>query len=152
MREHGRTTATVLAVSIAVLGVVGALVIHYRSPAVSERRMARRQAADAHRRFIARFDSLDGARLRPALYRSGTFTASGFDSDRKTWTITIAASDWDRRPEGSRKDLAVGLLTAFSGARAQAGGNPDEAVLIIKDEDGDHVARCTLSEGTVILE
>jgi hypothetical protein len=152
MRDTGRVVTTVLGVLIAVAGVAGALVFYYRSPAITEKRMARRQAAYAHSRFIAQFDSLSKARLHPALYRSGAFTASGFDSERKTWTLTITAADWDRRPEDSRKDLAARLMTAFSGARAQAGGDPDEAVLIIKDDDGEQVARCTLSHGAVILK
>jgi hypothetical protein len=118
---------------------------------MSERRAERLAAARFHRDFIAEFDSLSTARLHPVLYRSGTFTASGFDEDRGIWTVTIAASDWERRPEASRKDLAVNLLNALRAARAQAGGDPDRTEVIIKYDDGTRVARCTPDAGAEVL-
>ncbi len=152
MKETGRTVPMALAAVLVVAGIAGAVVFYYLSPGVTEKREARRAAAYYHKRFVAEFDSLFKARLHPTLYRSGTFTASGFDADRKTWTVTITKADWERRPEGSRKDLAAKLLTAFSGARSQAGGDPDGAEVIIKYEDGERVARCTLAGGTEILK
>jgi hypothetical protein len=152
MRDTGRTVPMVLAVVMAVAGIAGAVVFYYFSPGTTEKREARRAAAYYHKRFIAEFDSLSKARLHPVLYRSGTFTSSGFDADRKTWTLTITAADWERRPEASKKDLAARLLTAFSGARSQAGGDPDRAEVIIKYEDGKRVARCTLAGGAKVLK
>ncbi|MFH1311706.1 MAG: hypothetical protein ABIJ00_00625 [Candidatus Eisenbacteria bacterium] len=152
MRESGRTVPMVLAAVLVVTGIAGAFVFYHFSTGTTEEREARRAAAFYHKRFVAEFDSLSRARLQPVLYRAGTFTASGFDAERKTWTVTITAADWKRRPESSKKDLAARLLTAFSGARSQAGGDAGKAEVIIKCEDNERVARCTLAGGAEILK
>jgi hypothetical protein len=144
-----RRVGTVIA-AVIVIAAIGALVVFLLSPKQAARRAERRQAARDRQEFTARFDSLCKARLYPVLWRSGTFTTTEFDEERRTWNLTVSSADWSRRDAGSKKDLAAKLLTTFSSVRAQAGGDPDEAALVISDESGEQVAEATPSGGTSI--
>jgi hypothetical protein len=102
--------------------------------------------------FIARFDSLTDARLYPVMWKAGVFTKTRFDERRMEWTITVTPSDWSRRDRASKLDVATRLWNAFQAARAQAGGDPSAAVLVIESGQGDELARCSEDQGTCILK
>jgi hypothetical protein len=53
---------------------------------------------------------------------------------RDLWTLEVSSEDWRRRDEGSKRDLAATLYSSFIGVRAQAGGDPADAVLLIVNE------------------
>ena len=143
--------ATVVAIMLVVIGgVVAALYFHYSRPEPGTARIAARGERDRAARFIARFDSLTDARLYPTVWRSGTFLKTSFNDTRDEWTLTVSSSDWSRRDEGSKRDLAAMLFSAFQGTRAQAGGDPEEAVLIIVGEKDERLGRASNESGIVI--
>jgi hypothetical protein len=131
-------------------GAVVAFYFYYSEPEPGTARIAGLREEDRLARFVARFDSLTDARLYPTVWRSGTFLKTGFDDNRGEWTLTVSAGDWERRDEGSKRDLAAILFSAFKGVRAQAGGDPDQAVLLILDEDGESLAKVSEKSGTVV--
>lgn len=152
MNQTGRVVIRAFVMGAAMAAVAIGLVLYYSSPEQAARRRTRREAALEHERFIAAFDSLCTSRLYPTVWRAAAFTTTEFDADRKTWTLTISSRDWDRRSTGSRRDLAGRLLTTFSGVRAQAGGDPKEATLLIRREDGREVARSVPGQVPEIYE
>jgi hypothetical protein len=130
-------------------GIVAAS-LYYMSPGQAAKRAESHRRTTAERHFTARFDSLCGARLYPAVWRSGAFTKTEFDAACKVWTLTIGAQDWNRRTEISKTDLATKLFVNFAGVRAQAGRDEEDLTLVIKDDTGRKVASCTSADGTVI--
>jgi hypothetical protein len=145
-------SATVIALLLLVVGLaVAAFYFYYSGPEPGTARIAQVGEEDRLARFVARFDSLTDARLYPTVWRSGTFLKTSFDEDRTEWTLTISSGDWGRRDEASKRDLAATLFSAFRGVRAQAGGDPEKAVLVIVDEDGEDLAESSEGSGTVIL-
>jgi hypothetical protein len=129
---------------------IAAIAFYYMSPGQAARRAERRRETTAAQRFVARFDSLCDVRLYPAVWRSGAFTKTEFDTDCKVWTLTISAEDWNRRTEMSKTDLTTKLFVNFAGARAQAGQDDQDLALVIKDDNGEKVASSTSADGTVI--
>jgi hypothetical protein len=81
------------------------------------------------------------------LWRSGSFLSSGFDEKREEWSLTVSSRDWKLRDEGSKKDLAATLYSGFQAVRAQAGGDPEPAVIIIENEEGEILLRASLESG-----
>ena len=75
-----------------------------------------------------------------------------FDAGREEWTLTISSRDWDRRDEASKMDLTARLYSTFQGIRAEAGGDPKLAKLIIKSEDGEKLAECSVTGGSRVLK
>jgi hypothetical protein len=142
----------ILIIICIVAGAVAAMAVYLLSPQQIVKRQEQRQAARYHRRFVARFDSLCKAQLYPVVWRSGTFLTTEFDEERRTWTLTLSSTDWARRDGGSKKDLAAKLLTSFRAVRAQAGGDPDEAALVIADEAGEEMVEASASGGTTIYK
>jgi hypothetical protein len=151
MTEPGSRNLRGIVGTIVIIGALAALAAFFLSPGQRAKRREQRQTVIEHRLFVAKFDSLCKARLYPVLWRSGTFLTTEFDEERRTWTLTVSPGDWSAREIGSKKDLAARLLTAFSGVRAQAGGDPDQVVLVIKDDSGDPVAAADPSTGTRIM-
>jgi hypothetical protein len=144
--------ATVIAVAVLIAGTVVAVLFFYYNPEPEPGRakVAGLEERDRVERFVARFDSLTDARLYPTVWRSGTFLKTRFNDVRDRWTLTVSSGDWDRRNEDSKRDLLAMLYSAFKGVRAQAGGDPEEAVLIIVDEDGKTLAEVSGKSGAVI--
>ena len=143
--------ATVIAVLLLVIGGVAAvLFLNYSRPEPGTARVAGLREEDRAVRFVARFDSLTDARLYPTVWRSGTFLKTSFNDARDEWTLTVSSGDWGRRDEASKRDLAAILFSAFKGVRAQAGGDPSRAVLIIRNEDGEVLAKVSEESGIVI--
>jgi hypothetical protein len=143
--------ATVIGIAILIAGIAiaAALVIGSRQ----DRRTARirpLREADRAEAFIARFDSLTDARLHPLAWHSGTFLKTGFDENREHWTLTVSSRDWNHRDRSSKQDLGAILLAAFQAVRAQAGGDPDRAVLTIEDQDGEVTLRASQATGVVV--
>lgn len=99
-----------------------------------------------HERFIARFDSLSRARLYPIVQHSHAFTNATFDNDREEWVLTVNADRWESLSKVSRKDLVVQLYTGFQEVRAEAGGDPEHAKLVIDDEAGKEILVCVVPE------
>lgn len=151
MTEPGSRNLRSIVSTIVIIGALAALAAFFFSPGQREQRKERRQALVEQRRFVAKFDSLCKARLYPVLWRSGTFLTTEFDEERRTWTLTVSSADWSAREPGSKKDVVATLLTTFSGVRAQAGGDPDRAVLVINDDKGDQVAAADRSNGPRII-
>lgn len=146
---YSKTTPIILAVLIAGIALAAVFLIRSqprpRTARITPQRQEVRFAA-----FIAKFDSLTDARLHPVVWRSGTFTKTGFDEGRETWTLTVSSGDWELRNEDSKKDLAATLHSTFQSVRAQAGGDPDKAVLVIKDAQGEVLLRASAESGVVI--
>jgi len=143
--------ATIIAVLLVVIGgAVAALYFCYSGAKPGTAKIVALEEKDRAARFVARFDSLTDARLYPTVWRSGTFLKTSFNDARDEWTLTVSSGDWGRRDEGSKRDLIAILFSAFKGVRAQAGGNPDEVVLILVDEDGESLARMSGESGVVI--
>jgi hypothetical protein len=149
MRVNARV-AWIIVICVALVGMAAGIARYFSSPEQSAGRRQRREAREQRDLFIARFDSLCEAKLYPVVWRSGTFTRTGFDPDRRAWTLTVSSTDWYRRTETSKRDLAARLLTAFRAVRAQAGGDSEDAVLVIKDDNDERVAECTPSGGVKI--
>lgn len=142
---------TMIALLLLVIGgAVVAFYFYHSEPEPGTARIASLGEEDRFARFVARFDSLTEARLYPTVWRSGTFLRTSFDEDRNEWTLTVSSGDWERRDDISKKDLAATLFSAFKGVRAQAGGEPDQAVLLILDEDGESLAKVSEKSGTLI--
>jgi hypothetical protein len=141
-----------IALGVCVGILAGALVIYryYTSPEQAGKRAERMQQAKQHERFIAKFDSLKEARLYPTAWRSGAFTRTRFDDNREEWTLTISSADWERRDEASKVDLVTRLHTTFRGVRAQAGGDPETAILVIESEQEEELAGCSPESGVMI--
>jgi hypothetical protein len=150
----GRRGRIVLIAVIACLLVLGWAVLqrYYSSPQRVLERGRKTQQAYERKRFIAAFDSLKQARLYPTAWRSGSFTKTAFDANREEWLLTIDLSDWERRSEASKMDLAGRLYVTFQGIRAEAGGDPELARFVIQSEDGEKLAECSASKGTEILK
>lgn len=143
--------ATIIAILLLIIGgVVAALYFYYSEPKPGTARIAGLRERDRVARFVARFDSLTDARLYPTVWRSGTFLKTRFNDARDEWTLTVSSADWERRDEASKRDLAAVLFAAFEGVRAQAGGDPGEAVLIILDEGEESLAKVSEKSGIVI--
>ena len=140
MEGRFRVLIYIAVVCIVLMGIFYLLFSHYASPDGDAVRMSRQAARHEDEAFIARFDSLYHARLLPTVWKLGVFTKTSFDEDFTEWTLTISATDWYNRKIASKKDLTATLWTAYSGVRAQAGGDPDKATLIIRDNDGNKVA------------
>jgi hypothetical protein len=141
-------TSTLIAIALLVAGIAVAAVFFLS--AGSRRgtaRITRLSEKDRHTAFVARFDSLTDARLLPVVWRSGSFLNSGFDEGREEWSLTVSSRDWKLRDEASKKDLAATLYSSFQAVRAQAGGDPDPAVLIIENEEGEILLRASLEAG-----
>jgi hypothetical protein len=142
---------TVIAILLlAIGGAVGALYFHYSQSKPGTARVASLAERDRVARFVAVFDSLTDARLYPTVWHSGQFLKTGFNDDRSEWTLTLSSRDWERRDNASKQDLATLLFTAFKGVRAQAGGDPDQAVLCILDERDQNLARVSETTGIEI--
>jgi len=133
-----RTRIVNLIVWLIIIGVAILVVLRLNKP----REASRMSPAEA-RVFDARFDSLYKRTLYPVVWRSGTFIRSRFEGDFEEWTLTISSSDWELRSEASRKDLVATIWIAYRATREQAGGDPDDAVLIIQDEQGRPLAQAT---------
>ncbi len=142
---------TMIALLLLVIGgAVVAFYFYHSEPEPGTARIAGLSEKDRFARFVARFDSLTDARLYPTVWRLGTFLKTGFDDDRDEWRLTVSSGDWERRDDGSRRDLTATLFSAFKGVRAQAGGEPDQAVLLILDENGENLAKVSEESGTTI--
>jgi hypothetical protein len=102
--------------------------------------------------FAARFDSLTDARLLPTVWRLGTFVKTGFNEDRTEWTLVVSPADWSRRNETAKRDLAATLLSSLEAIRAQAGGDPSRASLVIKDDTGRAVAKASHATGVEVMK
>jgi hypothetical protein len=133
------------------LAVLYWLLNHYASPEWEAERAEKHRAREEHAQFIATFDSLYHARLLPTAWKLGVFTRTSFDGEFKEWTLTIGAADWYNRDIASKKDLVATLWAAYRGVREQAGGDPDEGMLIVQDNDENRVAECS-ADGVRILK
>lgn len=127
-----------LVVWIVIVAVAGLIVLRFNKP-----REHLKMNPEEVRRFSARFDSLCKTTLYPTVWRSGTFIRSRFEGDFEKWTLTISSRDWQLRDDPGRKDLVALIWTAYRAARQQAGGDPDDAYLIIEDENGRMLAEAT---------
>lgn len=145
-----RLAAIVAIILLVIGGVVAALFFYYSQPEPGTAKVAGLREQDRVARFVARFDSLTDARLYPTVWRSGTFLKTSFNDARSEWTLTMSSTDWRRRDDASRRDLLATLFSALKGVRAQAGGDPDQAALIIQDEDGKNLAKVSDEDGIVI--
>jgi hypothetical protein len=143
--------SSVIAVALVIIGGAVAVLFFYHSkPKPGTARIARLQERDRVAAFIARFDSLTDVRLYPVVWRSGTFVTTAFDDSRTEWTLTVSPADWGRRDETSKKDLAATLFSTFQGVRAQAGGDPDQAVLVIESKEGEVFLRVSKQTGITV--
>ncbi len=140
MEGRLRALIYIAVVSMVLMVTFYLLFTYYTSPERQAGRLSREAARQEHELFIARFDSLYHSRLLPTVWRLGVFTKTAFDADFTEWTLTVSASDWYNRSTDSKKDLAATLWASYQGAREQAGGDPDDAKLIIRDNDGNKVA------------
>jgi hypothetical protein len=150
MEGRLRSLVYVAVVCIVLMAVFYLLFTYYASPDRQAGRASREAARQERALFIATFDSLYHHRLLPTVWRLGVFTKTAFDADFTEWTLTVSATDWYNRSTDSKRDLAATLWAAYRGAREQAGGDPDRARLIIRDNDGNKVAEC-LPDGLSIL-
>jgi hypothetical protein len=150
MGDSARGIIIVLIVCALILGAALAFYRHKTSPEAASRRAEEARYAKEHELFIARFDSLKQARLYPTAWRAAPFTKAGLDENRSEWTLTLSASDWDRRGDASKMDLMAKLYSTFGAIRAQAGGDPEDAWLRIEDDEGHLLAECSPEAGTVI--
>jgi hypothetical protein len=140
MEGRFRSLVYIAAVCIILMAVVCLLFTYYGSPERHAERASRQAARQEHGLFIARFDSLYHSRLLPTVWKLGVFTKTAFDADFTEWTLTVSATDWYGRSIDSKKDLTATLWASYRGVREQAGGDPDDARLIIRDNDGNKVA------------
>lgn len=140
MEGRLRALVYIIVACIVFMGVIYLLFNYYASPDRETERIAKQEARAEQDLFIATFDSLYHHRLLPTVWKLGVFTQTSFDGDFTEWTLTVSATDWYNRSAASKKDLCATLWTAYLGARAQAGGDPDEARLTIEDNDGNRVA------------
>jgi hypothetical protein len=140
LESRFRVLIWVITVCMVLMGAVYLLFSYYASPDRDAERAARQRSREAHEAFIAEFDSLYHSRLLPTVWRAGVFTKTAFDNDFTEWTLTISSNDWYFRETESKKDLVARLWTAYRGTRAQAGGDPDDARLIIADDEDRKVA------------
>jgi hypothetical protein len=144
-------TATVVAIGLAVAGAAMAVLLWGNSgPQPGSARIARAKEKQRLEVFVAGFDSLTDARLYPTVWRSGTFTKTTFDDNREEWTLTVSPEDWRLRDEASKRDLAATLFSAFQGARAQAGGDPDRAILLIENKEGEVLLSVSMESGITV--
>jgi hypothetical protein len=144
-------TTTLIVIGLLVAGISVAMVLLFGSKTGrGTARFARLRKEDRVAAFVARFDSLTDIRLYPAVWRSGTFLKTGFDEDRREWTLTVSMDDWKLRDASSKRDLAATLFANFQGVREQAGGDPEQAVLIIKNGEGDVLLKATHASGVII--
>ncbi len=150
MARPGRTAVVVVIVCAVVLAAAFALHRYNTSPRMKSRRAEEARHARERERFTAKFDSLKQARLYPAAYRTAPFTRTSLDDDQQEWTLTRSSADWKRRDRASKMDLVARLHTTFQAARAQAGGDPEIARLVIQDDDGEMLAECSPETGAVI--
>lgn len=97
---------------------------------------------EQHERFIAKFDSLKKISLYPVATGTGAFTKSRFDENREEWVLKVDSGDWQRRPEVSKKEIMSKVYNRFRQVRAQAGGNPNLAKLIIVNEADEELYTC----------
>jgi hypothetical protein len=130
-----------IAVSVVVLIIAVVAAVYFASPErranVLAWRNTRQRKAVGKRRFVAVFDSLCDARLYPVVRKSGVFTRSRFEGNREKWILTISSRDWKMRNDDSKQDLVATVWTTFWGVREQAGGRPQDARLVIQNEDGE---------------
>lgn len=146
MSRSAAHTLTLVIICLVAVAAAFAIQRFYRS-AWSESGQANELGqAGEHERFIARFDSLSRARLHPIVQRSQVFTNATFDEDREEWVLTVNTGRWDRLSKIFRKDLVVQLYTGFQEVRAQAGGDPEHAKLVIDDEEGKELLVCMIPE------
>jgi hypothetical protein len=144
-------TVTMITVALLVAGLaVGAILALRSRPGPGTARIKRLDEADRTAAFIAKFDSLTETRLYPTVWRSGTFLKTGFDEDREKWTLTVSSRDWHLRDDASKRNLGATLFSAFQALRAQAGGEPDPAILLVEDEEGEILLRASQETGVVI--
>ena len=132
-------------IALAIIGTVVVIALYYSSS--NKPASTATNPAD----FNARFDSLYRYSLRRIVWKSGTFTYSKFEGDYEKWMLTISSKDWKMRDEGNKRDLAATLWAAYRGTRAQAGGNPDDATLVIQNEKGEVLVECTPGGGIRVL-
>ena len=147
-----RTAIVVLLGSLVAGVAVATLLVHDPGRQPGSARITRVQEHRRTAEFIARFDSLTDARLYPTVWRSGTFVKTSFDDSREAWTLTVSPEDWKRRNEISKKDLAATLFSALQGVVAQAGGDPDRAILEIESDKGEVLIRASRQSGIRVLE
>jgi hypothetical protein len=147
-----RMVTMLLALILVIGGAIAGLYFFYSSTERGTARIARVPKERREARFAAQFDSLTKARLYPTVWRAGTFLKTAFNEDYTEWTLTISSADWKHRDEDSRHDLGASLYATFQGVRAQAGGDPAEAVLIIQDEHENLLLRISEETGTIIYD
>jgi hypothetical protein len=150
MSKAGVTAVTI---GLVVAGIVAAWGPIHRSGARRIRpRAAVTEKQEESDGFAARFDSLTDARLLPTVWRLGTFVKTGFNEDRTEWTLVVSPADWSRRNETAKRDLAATLLSSLEAIRAQAGGDPSRASLVIKDDTGRAVAKASHATGVEVMK
>lgn len=150
MGNRFRVLMWVIIVCFILLAAVYLFFTHYASPGWEAGRAAKHRAREEQAQFTARFDSLYHSRLLPTTWKLGVFTMTSFDGEFTEWTLTISTTDWYNRSLASKKDLVATLWTCYQGVRVQAGGEADEGVLIIEDNEENRVAERT-ADGMRIL-
>jgi hypothetical protein len=150
MDRSGRAVVIVIIVCALIIGIAFAFYWFRVSPEAASRRAADARYAREREIFTARFDSLKQARLYPTAWRAAPFTKARVDEDRREWILTLSSSDWDRRSPTSKTDLLTKLVTTFEAVRAQAGGDPEDARLVIEDSNGEIMGEYTPEGGALI--
>lgn len=140
MPSRYRLMAYLAIVCLAIMASLYLIMDYYASPERQAERAYRKRAGEEQALFEARFDSLYHSVLLPTVSRYGVFTKTAFDGDYREWTLYVSSNDWYRRDMSSKRDLVATLWTCFRSVREQAGGDPDEASLILRDSDGSKVA------------
>ncbi len=142
--EPRRSRAATLAIWIVIVAVASLIILRQ-----GKSRHHPTMSPEQEQRFAARFDSLCKVSLYPVVWRSGTFVHSRFEGNFEKWTLTISSRDWQLRDEAARKDLVALIWNAYRATREQAGGDPDNAMLVIDDENGNVLAEATPTSITV---
>jgi hypothetical protein len=151
MARLARAHVAAIVISVAVITAAILFFNYYNRPEQIARRQSRAPQRGQEKLFVAKFDSLCRARLYPTVWRSGAFTQTRFDDRRRQWTLTMRSEDWTRRGEDSKKDLIARLYTTFQGVLAQAGGDPEPAVLVIEDQDGNVLGKGSQPAGAEVF-
>jgi hypothetical protein len=144
--KSARTALTAIVICVAASTGAFALYKYYTSLQSSDPQADELPQIEDREHFIAKFDSLKETCLYPAAAQTGAFTKSRFDENREEWTLRVDSEEWQGRPEVSRKEILTGLYNRFRDARAQAGGDPQAAKLIVVNEAGEGLYTCVSPE------
>jgi|GEM_PF-5944414 len=149
MRKPFKVILWIVGVFSAIIAIIIAVAIWASSPEQAAKQ-AEKEAQQAY--FVAVFDSLWQADMVPVLNESAIFSRWEVSADRETATLTVDTNDWYSANIGAKKDIAGGLWIGQKHIISEAGGNPDDARLILQDKWGERLAVANGYDGVKIVK